>query len=205
MKLKYSLIIIILIWIIIQILMFYELPYFAVPFVWLIVCIVLFIICIRNLVLTIKNKKNLNFKPRIIKLTISLFLFFFTIYQFNHLPQLIIGKIDWTLLKNKRIEIIEDVKSGKLQPNRNHNSVSCKLPFECPKVSHGGNEISIIQNPQNQFTIKFYIFRNFFEAPSSYLIYSEIQEDIDYYEKLIDENPARNWKVKKNWYRVMYE
>src|SRR5690606_33978389 len=97
-----------------------------------------------------------------------------------------------------------EVKLGKLNPNVKWNKWVCELPYEFPIVSNGGNDIGIFRNKKdNSLTIKFWIFRNFFDAPSTYIIYTEDQESILHYEKKIIEKPAFNWKIEKNWYRIL--
>jgi len=54
-------------------------------------------------------------------------------------------------------------------------------------------------------TITFYVFRNFFSAPSTKFIYTNRPEDIKYYEEQIEGNPSENWKIEPNWYRILSE
>lgn len=150
-----------------------------------------------------KNKKVPTiFRQRILKLAIVLILFSLTFYKVNHVPQLIIEKLDWVVLYNQRKNIIDEVKSSKLQPNVSYNDFMCELPYEFPVVSNGGNDIAIYHSDENEYTIVFFVFRNFFEAPSTKIIYSENLDNIKYFEEKIKRNPGDNWKIRDNWYRV---
>jgi len=112
-------------------------------------------------------------------------------------------KIDWNINYNKRIEVITKVKSGELKPNVSWNDWVCELPFEYPIISNGGNDIGISKNEKtNEYTISFWIFRNFFDSPSTYLIYSEDLETLERLDKKVKNEPDNNWKIKDNWYRI---
>ena len=54
-----------------------------------------------------------------------------------------------------------------------------------------------------KYTVKFWIFRNFFDSPSTYLIYTEDDKNIKYYNEKIKNDPERNWKIDNNWYRTV--
>lgn len=190
-------------WIFIQIFTFYLFPFFVIPFIWLLLILFFLVLIIRNVIISIKNRKvPLTVSQRILKLTIVLILFSLTFYKVNHVPQLIVEKIDWYVLFKKRTQIIEKVKNKELLPNVTYNGFMCELPFEFPIVSNGGNDIAIYHNNENEYTIAFFVFRNFFEAPSTKIIYSENPENIKYFEEKIKRNPDNNWKIKNNWYRI---
>ncbi|WCM42166.1 hypothetical protein MG290_00410 [Flavobacterium sp. CBA20B-1] len=191
------------VWILIQIFTFYLFPFFVIPFIWLLMILYFLVLIIRNVIISIKNRKvPLTVSQRILKLTIVLILFSLTFYKVNHVPQLIVEKIDWYVLFKKRTQIIEQVKNKELLPNVTYNGFMCELPFEFPIVSNGGNDIAIYHNNENEYTIAFFVFRNFFEAPSTKIIYSENPENIKYFEEKIKRNPDNNWKIKNNWYRI---
>ena len=182
--------------------MYYEIDYFIIPFLWLLICLFLFILLIRNVVLFFKKIK-INFKEKIIKFIIPAIIFFLTFYQINYFPKIFIEKVDWILLFNKRVETINLVKNNKLKPNVSWNGFICELPYEYPIISNGGNDIGIFKNKKNnKLTIQFYIFRIFFDSPSTYFIYTEDSEYIKIIEDKIKSDPDNNWKLEKNWYRV---
>lgn len=117
-----------------------------------------------------------------------------------------IERIDWKIFYNKRMEIVAQVKNKELTPNVSWNGTTCELPFEFPVVSNGGNDISIERNEKdNSLTINFYIFRNFFESPSSYFIYTNDEQRKKELEILIRRDPKNNWKIDNNWYRAYYD
>lgn len=191
------------VWVLIQIFTFYLFPFFVIPFIWLLVILFFFVLIIRSLIILFKNKKVPTiFRQRILKLAIVLILFSLTFYKVNHVPQLIIEKLDWVVLYNQRKNIIDEVKSSKLQPNVSYSDFMCELPYEFPVVSNGGNDIAIYHSDENEYIIVFFVFRNFFEAPSTKIIYSENPENIKYFEEKIKRNPDNNWKIRDNWYRV---
>ncbi len=191
------------VWVLIQIFTFYLFPFFVIPFIWLLVILFFFVLIIRSLIILFKNKKVPTiFRQRILKLAIVLILFSLTFYKVNHVPQLIIEKLDWVVLYNQRKNIIDEVKSSKLQPNVSYSDFMCELPYEFPVVSNGGNDIAIYHSDENEYTIVFFVFRNFFEAPSTKIIYFENLDNIKYFEEKIKRNPGDNWKIRDNWYRV---
>ena len=114
-----------------------------------------------------------------------------------------IEKADWTLFYNKRIDIVEQIKTGKLECQGNQGYALCELPFEFPILSNGGNDIIIYRNQTNSsVTVTFFVFRNFFEAPSIHLVYSNDIGQIGQLEQMVLHNPKNNWKIKDNWYRT---
>jgi hypothetical protein len=116
---------------------------------------------------------------------------------------MIIEKTDWNLLFTKRKQIVEQVKSNKLKPNVSWNNWVCELPFEFPVVSNGGNDIGIKKDTTTgKYTIRFWVFRNFFDNPSTYFIYTENKDDLKEFEEKIRNNPEENWKLEENWYRI---
>lgn len=195
--------ILIIVWVFIQLFTFYVFHFFIIPFTWLITVLILLMIFSINLIYTIKNRKvSLLFYQGLLKLSITIILFLFTFYGLNYIPQLIIEKIDWVVLCNERKNIIDEVKKKQLKPNVSYNDFMCELPYEFPVVSNGGNDIAIYYNDEKQYTIEFYVFRNFFEAPSTKIIYSENPKNINYYEDKIKHDHSNNWKIEKNWYRI---
>lgn len=82
------------------------------------------------------------------------------------------------------------------------NGWVCELPFEFPIVSNGGNDIGISGNTENNgTTVTFWVFRNFFDSPSTHFVYTNDPEEITRLDKKVTENPDDNWKIKENWYR----
>lgn len=115
----------------------------------------------------------------------------------------LIEKADWTLFYNKRVDIVEQVKSGNLNCKGSRGSAVCELPFEFPILSNGGNDIVIYRNQtNNSVTVTFFVFRNFFEAPSTHIVYSNDIGQIAQLEQMVSHNPEQNWKIKDNWYRT---
>ncbi len=147
------------IWIIAQ---YYLLLYFLVP-LWLLISAGLFIVFLSELIKLIQERKSLS-RSRVYKAVLFFLLFFFTFH--DTLINSAIEKVDWAIFYNRRISIIQQVKNGELNPDVNPNNPICKLPYNFPIVSNGGNDIEIVRNAQsNSITVTFYIFRNYMQAP----------------------------------------
>lgn len=163
----------------------------------------LFVITASQLIQLFKeNKKTTSI--RVIKLMVFSILFFLTFNRF--MTNQVIENIDWELMKDRRTKIVNQVKKGELKPNVNHNNMVCKLPFEFPVVSNGGNDILISKNVDtNTMSVSFWIFRNFFSSPSTYFTYSDDLRMIQEIEDEILKDPQNNWKIEENWYRTYGE
>lgn len=190
-------------WFILTISNFYFIPYFIVAFGWFGLLAGFFAITIYQIIKAITERKWIT-KLRLYKLTLFLALFFLTFY--GRYVDRLIEKVDWRIFYNKRTEIVEQVKSNDLNPNVDWNGWVCELPFEFPVISHGGNDIGIIRNEKkNTTTVTFWVFRNFFSAPSTRLIYTNDSTKIESINKLIKRHPKDNWKIEENWYRTYGE
>jgi len=182
---------------------YFIIPYFVQPFLWLVVCLGLLFFSIVQLIKLLKKYKSVK-TNRIVNLSVTTILFFLTFYNFNKIPRFFIEKMDWTIFYNKRIKMIDDVINGTLKSNTKINNGICELPFEFPIISNGGNDIWIYRNKDNNTrTIKFWISRGFFESPQTYFIFTNDEETKIHYQKLINSKPEFNWKLEKNWYRIM--
>ena len=195
------LILVALLWILLRIIEYYLMQFFILPLTWLGFSIVFLIIAINQIIKLIREKKLE--KTRIIKTLFYVFIFYLTL---NRWPvENVIEKVDWHILYKKRMEIVEKVQKKELNPNVSWNNWICELPFEYPIVSNGGNDIGISRNDSTQtITVKFFVFRNFFSAPSTFFIYTNDKKNIEYYNS-ITENSKHNWRIKENWYRIMKE
>ena len=198
-----KIIILIIIWLVFAFADYFYLPYFVQPFSWLLVCITLLILLIKQIIKVVKERKNLQ-TNRILNFSITLTLFLLTFYNFNKIPNLIIEKIDWNISYNKRTQIVKDVLSEKLKPNTKMNNGICRLSFDFPIVSNGGNDIWIYGDKSGKTkTVKFWISRGFFESPQIYFIFTNENLTKKHYNKLVETKPEFNWKLEENWYRIM--
>lgn len=198
-----KILILIAIWFVFAFADYFYLPYFVQPFTWLLVCITLLILFVRQITKVYKERKNLK-RKRLLNLLITFLLFFLTFYNFNKIPNSIIEKIDWFISYNKRSNIVNEVLSGNLKPNTEMNNGICRLPFDFPIISNGGNDIWIYENTiENTKTIKFWISRGFFDSPQTYFIFTNDNEEKKHYEEKIKTKPEYNWKLEENWYRIM--
>ncbi len=197
---KKDLIGIIIGWCILIIMSHYFLPAIFNFLLWLGLFLALLVTLIIQLIKLIKERKSIS-KLRILKVTIFGLLLFLT---FNlWIVDRFIEKIDWKVLYNTRMEIVEQVKRKDLNPNVNYNNEVCKLPFKFPIVSNGGNDILILRNEENaSITVTFWIFRNIFIARSTHFIYTDDDKQKNIFEELIKEDAKNNWKINDSWYRI---
>jgi len=194
---------IIVIWVLLTLFNYFYMPYFLLAFLWIGLIISLLVVLAIQIVKLIKERRNVQ-SLLVQKVVVFTILFLLT-YNLSFTNS-IIEKADWKLFYNKRIEVVKMVKSGQLKPNVSWNNVVCELPYEFPVISNGGNDIVIGKNVANgSTTVKFWIFRNFFDSPSSYFIYTEDSARIKYIESKIEQHPNLNWKLKDKWYRTYGE
>lgn len=190
---------IVLIWVMLTLVNYYYIPFFFIVLNWLGMSLVLLIWTIVQTQKTIKERNNLS-KQRIISTLTIFVLFIFTFYRkpVNRL----IEQADWRMFYSKRIGVINLIKEGKLTPNEGWNNWTYELPYEFPIISNNGNEIEITRNDSTKnMTVTFWIFRNYFNAPSTYFVYTDDQIEISKIEDIIKNNPEDNWKITNNWYR----
>ena len=198
-----TLIWIVSIWVVLTIVNYYFVPYFIIAFEWVILFLVLLIWSIGQIVKLIKERKNLS-RQRIASVLVISSLFLLTF--FRQPVNQIIEKADWYIFFSKRTEVVEQVMSGELKPNVSWNGWVCELPFELPVISNGGNDIGIFRNQENnRTTVTFWVFRNFFDSPSTHFIFTDDPEEIKRIEEKIETRPYDNWRIKDNWYRTYGE
>jgi|GEM_PF-536511 len=196
---KKTLIWIVGIWLLLMVANYYYLPPFILGFEWLGLCLAFLIISTFQIVKFFQERKkisSLRFQKIIIFTSLLLLTFF-------HPTDSIIEKADWIILFNRRSDIVKQVKNNQLNPNVTWNGYLCHLPFKFPVISNGGNYIKIDRNEkQGSTTVTFWIFCNYFEAPSTQFIYTNDSEDIKLIEEKIENDPSENWKIDDNWFRT---
>lgn len=190
-------------WVILTLFNYYYMNFFFLAFEWLGLVLTLFVISIIQLTRLIKERKSLS------KLRIQYVVVFFAIFLltlFRSTTNSFIEKIDWAIFYNKRTDIVEKVIDKRLNPNVSWNGWVCELPFEFPIVSNGGNDIGIYRNKDNgKTTVTFWVFRNFFDSPSTHFVFTDDPIEIQRIEEKIVYNPTDNWKIRDNWYRTYGE
>jgi hypothetical protein len=198
---KRILIYIIIGWCLLTIIEYYFIPYFIVVLLWILLSIAFLGMAIIQIIKLGREWRSLS-KLRIMKVLVFSIWFYLT---FNQSPvNRLIEKADWWILYDRRNDIIEKVKRKELNPNGSFNNGICKLPYEFPVVSNGGNDIIIRRvMDSEELIVKFWVFRNFFEAPSTYFVYTTDEKKIDEFDKLITKDPDNNWRIEKNWYRIL--
>ena len=158
-------------WILLQLLIFYEIWDFVAQFILFFVAFLFFLLLIRNGVKLFQSRKRFDFKKRIFKFLFALTILFLTILDF--IPQNLIERLDWTLLYNKRMEIVEDIKKDKINLENDKDFYLYNVPFEYPVVSNGGNKIVVRKDIEKKYTIEFFISKFSFFSPDSKYIYTE--------------------------------
>ena len=144
------------------------------------------IVTIIQIIKLISERKNLT-KFRILKVIVFALLFVLT-FQRN-IPNGIIEKTDWVILKNKRTEIVEQIKRNEIKGKGTSGNGIFELPFEFPILSNAGNDVWVFKNKENNsVTIQFWVFRNFFDSPSTLFVYSDDKERIADLEQKVKEN-----------------
>lgn len=198
-----TLIWIVVFWGMVTLLNYYFVPYFIVTLEWLGMSLGLGIWTLIQIGKIIRERKNLS-KQRVFSgLTVcALFLLTFYWQPVNRL----IEKADWHVFYSKRCSVVTLVKGGKLTPNVSWNNQICELPYEFPVISNGGNDILVSKNDSTgKITVTFWVYRNFFSAPSTHFVYTDDPEKKVELNTLVENNPEDNWRINKNWYRTFHE
>lgn len=190
-------------WILLQLLIFYEIWDFVAQFILFFVAFLFFLLLIRNGVKLFQSRKRFDFKKRIFKFLFALTILFLTILDF--IPQNLIERLDWTLLYNKRMEIVEDIKKDKINLENDKDFYLYNVPFEYPVVSNGGNKIVVRKDIEKKYTIEFFISKFSFFSPDSKYIYTESKNYSKIFEEKVKTDPTQNKKLEKNWYRISGE
>jgi hypothetical protein len=197
---KRKLIFVVICWCILALVKYYLLSYFTVVLLWLGLLLGLLIVAISQLVKLIRERKTLS-KLRMWKFFVFSALFYLTFD--SSVVDGLIEKADWKVFYEKRMDIVQQVERGELNPNVSWNNWVCELPFEFPVVSNGGNDIGINRNKMNNtLTVTFWIYRNYFEALSKQFIYTNDSDEIKVLDQKTTIAPKQNWKIQDNWYRT---
>jgi hypothetical protein len=198
-----TLICIVGVWVALTIINYYFVPYFLVALEWLAMSLVLFMGAVFQLFKAIRERRALS-EARVASVVTMTVLFLLTLYR--HPVNRLLETADWHIFYSKRCSIVELVKQNKLFPNSNLENGICELPYEFPVLSNGGNDILIFySNSTKNVSVTFWVFRNFFSAPSTHFVYTDDPDEIIEIEKLIRNNPEQNWKIKENWYRTFHD
>ncbi|MDP4268869.1 MAG: hypothetical protein Q8909_01955 [Bacteroidota bacterium] len=99
-------------------------------------------------------------------------------------------KIDWTLRRSSREEIIMKIRKGEIRDTKLES-------WNFPPISNGGNEIEISKSKKGLLTVMFYIDRGFIDHCSAFVYTNDADELKDmksWYSSVV--------QLDKNWYRV---
>lgn len=190
-------------WIILMLFNYYFMNFFFLALELLVLLGFLFIMSLVQLIKLVKEWRTIS-RQRILKLSVYSMLFFLTF--FRHIPNNFIEKTDWLIFYNKRNNIVNQIRSGELDHDKHQNVWVYELPYEFPPVSNGGNDILIdINKEKNTFTVEFWIFRNFFDSPSTKFVYTNDRNRVTEIENKIKVDPGNNWQIEEGWYRTYGE
>lgn len=201
MKTKY-LILIVLSWGFINYITYFYLIYIFVVFKWLFLSLTFLILFIYLISKSDKDSK-VKSKMKIISSIVVLLLFLLEIYPVP--MNSFIESMDWKYFYSERSEIVQKILDNEIKPKVRLKGDEYKLPFDLELISRGG-EIYITRNyNNNSVTITFWVFRNFFESPSTKFVYTNDKTEIERINKYIKLKPNLNWKLEENWYRTSYD
>lgn len=111
-------------------------------------------------------------------------------------------KVNYSLYKAERNEIVSKVLSGELQPNVNHNSNLIALGNTYPIVSMGGNEI-VVEEHDGDTYILFYTFRGVLDNYSGFLYVTKGGVPSKYSD-LNEEDSTQIVPLEENWYYISH-
>src|SRR5438128_1687793 len=126
---KRTLIFVVICWCILALVKYYLLSYFTALLLWLGLLLGLLIVAISQLVKLIRERKTLS-KLRMWKFFVFSALFYLTFD--SSVVDGLIEKADWKVFYEKRMDIVQQVERGELNPNVSWNNWVCELPFEFP-------------------------------------------------------------------------
>jgi hypothetical protein len=181
-------------WIIWTLCRYYYLNFFFVILAWIGLVAIIGIITIVQIVTLFKRWKHKG-KFRVVRLSIYVSLFLLTFLQ--PYTDRVIEKCDWLLQRERRELIVEQIKSEKIA----EDSTRYQLPYKFPIVSHYDNEVDI-RRVNGKITISFWVFRNFFELRSPKFVYSNDPDEIEEFDRLVNNMPKYNWQLDENWFRI---
>ncbi len=176
----------------------YYVPAFILSFDLLVLWLTLIIISTWQIINLFLERKTIS-KLRLQKVFLFSVLFVLTFWGS---ADKVIERADWSIFFKKRQEIVEQIKANQLKPNVSWNGVYCQLPFSFPIISNGGNGILIEYRPKGSVTVTFFIFCNYFEAPSTQFVYTNDAGDMKLIDEKIKKDPSKNWRIKTFWYRT---
>jgi hypothetical protein len=178
-----TLILIVVVWVLLTLYNYFYMNFFFLALLWMGLSLLLLVVALIQIIKLVRERHSIS-SLRVQKVVVFTVLFLLTYY--HSFTNSIIEKADWKLFYKQRFKVVEMAKSGQLKPNVSWNGVVCELPFEFPVISNGGNDIVISKNEENgRTTVKFWIFRNFFDSPSTYFIYTDDSTRIAYVETKI--------------------
>jgi hypothetical protein len=118
----------------------------------------------------------------------------------------VIENIDWNVRFGMRNAIVQDVKSGKLQPNVPESGRLCYLGwFMIPPISNGGNTIDMERGKNGECTVEFLIQPGLLDHYSAFVYTDDSAKtaDLDRWVQGKYVKPG-NKKIREHWYRVSY-
>jgi len=200
---KKNLVYIIFAWCLLKFVEYYFFHFLVRALFWFVLSAILLTVILSQVVKALEERKALT-RLRIAKVFTFLTLFYLTLCPW--FVDRLIEKIDWKMFYKKRIEIVQQVKSKSLTSNDKLSGGICELPFEFPVISNGGNDVLIYRSKNSDaVTVSFWVYRNYFNAPSTSFVYTNDIAEMKEIENGISLDPKNNWKIIDNWYRTFGE
>ena len=81
-------------------------------------------------------------------------------------------RANFYLLSERRKEVVDQIRAGKLEPNVEHNASLIALPDSSPTLSMGGNEV-VIEEHRGQLYVFFFTYRGILDSYSGFLFVPE--------------------------------
>jgi hypothetical protein len=153
-------------------------------FVWVVLIFILTVNSIRK-----QPKRFKTYIPLLILSTASI-VFLFVSFE---IPKV---RLEYTLYKNTRENIVADIRSGNLTDNHGHVSLS-----GFSKLVSVRGEAFVFEYSDERIVIGFYFFRNMLSAPSSMIIFSSDNhfDDIVINPRYHSQYPLDYIELDENW------
>lgn len=158
------------------------------PFVWMAVIGIFLVVFVISIIVLFKKR---DLKPFVLQCIALLLLF---LIPFNQ----IVIDLNFKMYKTNRIEVVEKIQDGTLQPNVSYNASLIRLPKEYDHLSSGGGEI-IVEKHGETYSVLFFTYRGVLDNFSGF-VYSpdDVEPNLDTFGGDFKEIE----KIDEHWYFV---
>lgn len=191
---------ILIIWVLVTFGQYYFSYGFIAAAIWVVISASLLAMIIRRIIELYNGSGG---TPLLLSVQLVIFVILLSITLQESLIDKVIQKVDWSLFKSKRMEVVTQIKKGELLPDSDNYNGKLKLPFTFPMLSTGGNEVWIRRDDATDaLSIYFPVTRNFYGIPIVMRVYTEDPKIAMEYQKRIIEDPEKNKKLANGWYHI---